>query len=76
MGAPTGQYKKFLMYSYINEHQSSRISLINSIYTGAPTIAFDKIEFPNEWQRFVNSENDGWGSRDIFNKYLYQLGHP
>ena len=22
--------------------------------------------FPNEWQRFVNSENDGWGSRDLF----------
>ena len=20
-------------------------------------------QFPNEWQRFVNSENDGWGSR-------------
>ena len=23
------------------------------------------IQFPNEWQRFVNSEIDGWGSRGI-----------
>ena len=24
-------------------------------------------QFPNEWQRFVNSENDGWGSRERSN---------
>ena len=37
---------------------------------GAPIVAFLVNPFTNEWLRFVNSENDGWGSRAL---YLYHV---
>ena len=47
------------------------------LYHGSLNRRFLINQFPNEWQRFINNENDGWGFRVYIRMCDDALGlHP